>query len=90
MDCIKLIGEVISLIVLVNTFRQVRKLRRLCRLRDYIHKVHQQPANLGETIGHFWLGSMYARYGTDRQLDDWYAIMHGTTLGLDADIAELR
>jgi len=68
-----MIGFVMALLF----WRQIRAERRERRLRQRIEKLHASEADLPTVIAHFWLGSLFARYGSDRQLDDWYRLTQG-------------
>jgi hypothetical protein len=75
------IGQAVAALVAWRAWREAREVRREARLGGYISAVHSREATPGETVATFWLGRLYARYGTDRQLEDWYRIVHGPVGG---------
>jgi hypothetical protein len=73
------IGKVVTAWLVWRCWRSVRADRRGARLRTHIERVHAEPASLEATLATFWLGRLFARYGSAAQLDDWYSIVHGPT-----------
>jgi TolA-binding protein len=71
------IGSAVALFVAANAYRALRRRRREARFNRYMSDLHAQPADTATTLAHFWLGSLFTRYGTDEQVDDWYRLTHG-------------
>lgn len=84
---IKKVCKVFALMVAWRTWKSIRSKRQEERLERYVTQFHGEPghsASQSECLALFWLGQAYAKYGTDKQLHDWYRIMHGPVGGKDA------
>ena len=73
------LGTATTLYVIVSAYREARRRRRQERFDRYITGLHVKSADLGMVLAHFWLGQLFARHGSDTQLDDWYRLTHGPT-----------
>jgi hypothetical protein len=70
-------GTAAVALVAIIAYRKAKRQRREQRFDRYMAQLHAQSADLGTTLAHFWLGQLFARYGTDAQLDDWIRLTHG-------------
>ena len=72
-----MIGDMVALYVIASEISRSRKRRRIERFNRYMIQLHSRPVDMPITFSHFLIGKLYARYGTSKQLDDWYRLMHG-------------
>lgn len=68
---------VIAFWVVWDQLREQRRIKRVQRFNKYVEKLHTQPADMFETFAHFSVMQIYAKHGTDKQLDELVQLMHG-------------